>query len=129
MSNNYFINPELSKKLEQLGVVSALDYWWRPMKTRIAIDGMLQSDVILLSGFRDTDEWEQRAYHWSDVCLPVNAKKIWGDEYLEIKNVISRQYVWESFAFGLVHRVQWSIYKKRSWQTWLEGEVDKALAN
>lgn len=121
MNTNYFTNPQLSKKLEQLGVVSQFNCWWHEDKDFSDPWGLyyeyesLEDDNYYAPGKDDV-----LAYHFSDILLPEAAKKIWGI-YSE-----SAKLHYQPFYIGS-EQLLFKINSNDDWQTWLEAEVDQAL--
>lgn len=132
MNQQHFTNPELSKKLEQLGVVSQFDYWWYQNVIPIEKSGKAhtyESEYSFTDNHKayffrpkmsniDCGDFTQ-AYHFSDLLLPHNIK-LWNRYYTEENkpNLIPIG----SYLMDLV-------FNEQDWQTWLEAEVDQALAN
>lgn len=108
MNQSLFTSPELSAKLEKLRIKSQFDLQWYNCEEEGADWFLHKLDL----GFQARPIDQRQAYHWSDLCLPENAKKIWGNEFLQEKT--------EDY----LTRIQF----KEDWQTWLEAEVDNKLA-
>ena len=112
MNQSYFTSPTLSKKLQQLGVESQFSAHYHKRKQERIVHFEEHNCQDEVSGpYFDKSQGDQKAYHWSDICMPDAAKKIWS--YAEIPN-----------ALILVHKV-----RTGDWQSWLEVEIDKALGN
>lgn len=110
MNQEHFTNPELSKKLEELGVKSEFDYLW------IFDDGDEKNAELVqeYSLGNDVSDNEVRAFHFSDILLPENAKKIWGQD---IRDSIQ----------PVVQLTQFIIQSVDDWQQWLEDEINKLV--
>lgn len=129
MLSKYFASPELSKLLIDRGVVSQFDYWWYypgdPMdKWDLLQDYQLQENVK-----RGDDAI--KAIHFSDLLLPENAKKIWGDYREYHRKINSGEIIQEEFQ--LWNGVWWNesirlysfIQTEKDWQTWLLDQLKK----
>lgn len=97
-NQQYWCSPELSEKLEKLGVESQFDFWWEHQ----ALIGTEYAPFCLVLGQPDKGVEMHPAYHWSDLCIPENAKRIWGDEYIQQTRLLayfvsSGKYKWDYF--------------------------------
>lgn len=117
METKYFASPELSKRLQELRVVSQFDYWWY-------YPGMPMDGWELLEGYQFRDENKRgddaiKAYHFSDLLIPHNAFKIWSGTY----------YGDEGPTPEFIQRTEVLLFHIQQpnsrWQEWLTEELDK----
>lgn len=107
MNTQYFCSPQLSVKLQKLGVESQFDLQAPYIKRQYSYtdDGSNPSNESISE--------LTHIFHWSDMCLLFNAEKIWGD--MSWARVVSLMtFVNNPPAYF--------------WQEWLEQEVDKRLS-
>lgn len=71
----YFCYPGLCKKLQERGIKSQFNFWWEWSD--------FKRDYIFI-GRKRKGEKVIRAYHWSDICMPENLKKIFGEQLNEM---------------------------------------------
>lgn len=146
MNPTYFTSPELSHRLELLGVKSQFDYWWY-----YPGDPMDQWD--LLPGYK-LQEYTKRgddaikAFHFSDILLPENAKKIWGDDDMAYcsdycQKIVpagkdhycpqapdylnNKMMIFEPARKILSRYLGFRIIEDDDWQDWLTEELDKRI--
>ena len=116
MNKEHWTNIELSKVVEELGVVSEFDYVWaRSLKKE---DWYLDRKNPNMSTVFE-QKYTAQAFHFSDILLPGNAKKIFGESWshddYDINFLCAVQCMEDEYAcLG-------------DWQEWLLKEVNKAL--
>lgn len=115
-NNQYWCGPELSSMLEELGVESQFDLWWA-----CDIEG---NWIKCTEAFMEMEKYsgdKHAAFHFSDILLPENAKKIWGED--EAKTLADQP--WYRSSEAIVYIIANGVYG--NWHSWLEGEVEKVL--
>lgn len=114
----YFTNPELSQKLERLNFVTQFPdalYCYSNKEYTSGLEIRLsKSDHEVCS-----EELHVKTYHWSDLCIPENAKKLWpGDNETPRKFIILDH--WQLMSRELCTMVQ----SGRNWQKYLSDLID-----
>lgn len=114
MNTSMFCNPTLSARLEKLGVTSQFKAGWiRKNQT---------SKFHFSEHIADLELWKNaiRSYHWSDLCMPDAAKKIWGERGDDGLTFFAPSY-------ENTHKIINAICSGQDWQSWLTEQLDKTI--
>lgn len=113
MNTQYFANPELSKLLQERGMVSQFEFYWCGKKLKESWQLAKQDSTGRYSNL-DEHGFCQQAIHFSDLLLPDNAKKIWPGSMDTIGE-------WQELSGELLYRLQEGL----DWNSWLLTELSK----
>lgn len=118
MNKKYFANPELSNLLSKNGVSSQPKFVWAKEEGK--------EDLVLTywdyyNSYLDLSSVKVLgpAFHWSDICIPENACKIWSGTYYG--DIGPEPEFLEKTKFLLFHVQQ----PDSRWQSWLMSELTK----
>lgn len=118
----YFCSKELGEKLEKLGIESQFEFWWTK-DVPFGCEIPKEPEILHTYFSYGADEWfqpnlekgDQKAFHWSDLCLPQNIKLLTEYDSPTLRKMFSEVLV--------SHIVNGS-----DWQSFVEQEVDKRLS-
>lgn len=116
----FFHHCGLAPYLEELGVESQFDYGW-------GYDIPEHPDKLILMNRYSVPNLEdtQQVYHFSDLLLPENAKKVWGEKMRDImiRDKFINIELWKGAQYKLVSKIR----NGEDWQSWLMSELDKRV--